>query len=208
MCSSQARIIEKLSILRNHSNFTPTFESTRKEEDATEGRDHKVLKEDVEVIEESNDEKYCTFHGAKGHNLPKCKAFARKTLQERMQWLKKARLCCRCLMKKHLAKECKTKDKCTKCGSDRHLEMLHMEKKNQQSRVKWKERRHNLEIGDIVIMTEENHHNNWPLARVINTFQSQDGKVRKVDVITWKNGEKKSYLRPISNIVFLMSTKQ
>jgi hypothetical protein len=101
-----------------------------------------------------------------------------------------------------------TKDKCTKCGSDRHLEMLHMEKKNQQSRVKWKERRHNLEIGDIVIMTEENHHNNWPLARVINTFQSQDGKVRKVDVITWKNGEKKSYLRPISNIVFLMSTKQ
>jgi hypothetical protein len=86
--------------------------------------------------------------------------------------------------------------------------MLNMEKKNQQSRVKWKERRHNLEIGDIVIMTEETHHNNWPLARVINSFQSEDGKVRKVDVITWKDGEKKSYLRPISNIVFLMSTKQ
>ena len=79
---------------------------------------------------------------------------------------------------------------------------------NQQSRAKWNERRPNLTVGDIVMMKEETHRNNWPLARVINTFQSQDGKVRKVDVITWKDGGKKSYLRPISNLVFLMGTKQ
>ena len=68
----------------------------------------------------------------KGHNLPECKAFSRKTLQERTQWLKKAGLCYRCLMQKHLAKEFKRKVKCTKCGSDRHLEMLHMDRKKRQ----------------------------------------------------------------------------
>ncbi|CAB3980037.1 Hypothetical predicted protein [Paramuricea clavata] len=116
-----ADMIEKQSLLRNHPNVTATFESTRKEKGATWGRDYKVLKEDVEIIEESDNEKYCTFHDMKAHNLPECKAFSQKTLQERTQWLKKAGLCYRCLMQKHLAKECKRKVKCTKCGSDRHL---------------------------------------------------------------------------------------
>ena len=79
------------------------------------------------------------------------------------EWLKQAGLCYRRLMQKHLANECKTKVKCSKCGSDRHLEMLHMERKNQQSYAKWNERRRNLEVGYIVIMTEVTHHNNWSL---------------------------------------------
>ena len=47
-----ADMIEKQSLLRNHPNVTATFESTRKEKGVTWGRDYKVLKEDVEVIEE------------------------------------------------------------------------------------------------------------------------------------------------------------
>ncbi len=124
-----ATVIEKHSFLHNHLNVAAMTEKTRKDKDLTGGRERKVFKGNTDLSEESKEEKYCPFHGAKGHNLPECKAFARKTLQERTQWLKLAGLCFRCLMQKHLARDCKAVVKCTKCGSDRHLEMLHMKRK-------------------------------------------------------------------------------
>ena len=107
-------------------------ENTRKDKDPTGRRGRKVFKGNTDLSEESNEEKYCPFHDAKGHNLPECKAFARKTLQERTQWLKLAGLCFRCLMQKHLARDCKAVVECTKCVSDRHLETLHMERKKKK----------------------------------------------------------------------------
>ncbi|XP_028391897.1 uncharacterized protein LOC114516570 [Dendronephthya gigantea] len=94
------------------------------------GKQHyKVLKGDMGQAQESKNKKRCIFHDIDGHNLSECKTFARKTLQEKTDWLKRAGLCFRCLTQKHLARDCKTEVNCTKCGSNRHLEILHMEKK-------------------------------------------------------------------------------
>ncbi len=76
---------------------------------------------------------------------------------------------------------------------------------NQQTRAKWNKQRRNLEVGDIVILKEDANRNAWPLGRVVDALKSKDGKVRKAMVITWKDGEMKRYLRPISNLVFVMS---
>lgn len=123
-----AAVIERQSQLQNHPNVAGA-ETTRRGEDRPGSRDYKVLKGDMEIREETNDDKHCTFHDSKGHNLPECKAFSRKTLQEKTHWIKKAGLCFRCLMRNHLARDCKVNVKCTRCGSDRHLEILHMDKK-------------------------------------------------------------------------------
>ncbi|CAB3983014.1 PREDICTED: uncharacterized protein LOC107357656 [Paramuricea clavata] len=78
---------------------------------------------------------------------------------------------------------------------------------NQQRRSKWNERRHNLAVGDIVTMKEEAHRNEWPLGRVVDAVESSnDGLVRKVKIVIWRDGEKKYYLRPISQLVYIMST--
>lgn len=77
---------------------------------------------------------------------------------------------------------------------------------NQQSRAKWKEQRRNVQVGDIVMIKGETHRNEWPLGRIEEVFKSKDDKVRKATVNIWKDGERKNYLRPISNLVFLMST--
>ena len=78
---------------------------------------------------------------------------------------------------------------------------------NQKKRSKWNDPRHNLAEGDIVIM-EEAHRNKWPLGRVVDAVESSnDGLARKVTIVSWRDGEKKYYLRPISQLVFIMSTQ-
>lgn len=103
-----ASMIEKQSVLRNHPNGTAT-EIPRKEKEKFDGRIfhktgfdplHTVLKGDANMDEEGNEDKYCTFHDSKGHNLPECRAFTRKTLQEKTQWIKQAGLCFLCLLQK------------------------------------------------------------------------------------------------------------
>ena len=78
---------------------------------------------------------------------------------------------------------------------------------NQQRRSKWNKREHNLVEGDIVIMKESGlHRNEWSLGRVVEAIKSDnDGLVRKAKIASWKDGEKKHYLRPINQLVFLMS---
>ncbi|CAB4009168.1 uncharacterized protein LOC110049208 [Paramuricea clavata] len=87
-----------------------------------------VLKGKTKTEDQEDVTKHCAFNDRQGHNLPECRAFKRKTLQEKTDWLRHAGRCFRCLQSKHLAKECKANIKCNKCGSKRHLDMLHMEK--------------------------------------------------------------------------------
>ena len=68
---------------------------------------------------------------------------------------------------------------------------------NQQRRSKWNERCRNLTIGDIVILKDEAHRSEWPLGKVFDAIKSKDGLVRQTKITSWKDGEKKSYLRPI-----------
>jgi hypothetical protein len=61
-----------------------------------------------------------------------------------------------------------------------------------QPRRKWQRDSPNMKEGDVVLLREkETHRNEWPLARVIKTYPSDDGKVRKVDVETAREGNKK-----------------
>ena len=55
---------------------------------------------------------------------------------------------------------------------------------NLQSRSKWMRPTRNLMVGDIVISKEdEGPRNQWPLAKVVEVYPSEDGYVRKVRIL-------------------------
>ena len=69
-----------------------------------------------------------------------------------------------------------------------------------QERQKWNKTEPNLEVGDVVLVKEEDTaRNHWPMARVEEVSVSGDGLVRKVELRT-KNGR---LSRPIHKLVFL-----
>lgn len=92
----------------------------------------RILKTATEQVEKEDPEptkgKYCPFHERKGHEIDECKAFSKKTLEERTTWIKTAGLCFRCLTAKHRASQCKANVRCDKCKSTRHPTILHKDK--------------------------------------------------------------------------------
>ena len=53
-----------------------------------------------------------------------------------------------------------------------------------QTRSKWMYPKRNLSVGDAVIFKEEEGpHNQWPLARVVEVYPSEDGCIRKVKIV-------------------------
>ena len=76
---------------------------------------------------------------------------------------------------------------------------------NLQPRQKWSKSQRDLAPGDVVLMKEEGEHrNNWPMGRVQEATKSDDGKVRKVTVAAVKEGRKKTFQRPIKELVLLI----
>lgn len=47
--------------------------------------------------------------------------------------------------------------------------------------------------------------NQWPMALVTKTFPASDGKVRKLEVKVDRGGALKTFIRPITEVVALMS---
>ena len=77
-----------------------------------------------------------------------------------------------------------------------------------QTRKKWNEKRRNLAVGDIVMLKEEKaHRNHWPMARVAEVYASDDGQVRKVKVTVYEEGKKKTFERPVCQLVLLVPTE-
>ena len=75
-----------------------------------------------------------------------------------------------------------------------------------QLRQKWTETRRDLCVGDIVLVRDKSQHcNDWPLGRVSEALRSDDGRVRKVKVNVVRDGERKIYLRPIKELVLLLT---
>ena len=75
----------------------------------------------------------------------------------------------------------------------------------QQNRV-WNHKKSNIKVDDIVIMKdEEKHRNQWPLGRVIRVFPGSDELVRKVELKTFIEGSIRVYIRPITQIVPLIT---
>ena len=78
-----------------------------------------------------------------------------------------------------------------------------------QKRRKWQSETLNLKPGDVVLLRDkEVHRNFWPLAVVERVFESKDGKVRKVEVRVFQNDKQKTFSRPISELIFLLSEEQ
>ena len=74
---------------------------------------------------------------------------------------------------------------------------------NQQKRQKWTATLTNLEIGDVVlIMDNDAPRNEWPMGRIVDTHPSDDGVVRKVSIFT--PGSKETLLRSVTKLVVLM----
>ena len=124
-----ATTIERQAKTKNHPNILAKEViriTSRPVKRLEEGR---ILKGDVEV----GDKKHCRFHTCDGCDLKDGKTFARKPLQDRLEWLKKSGLCFRCLLPNHIAKNCKAEIRCSECNSDRHLALLHRERKKENS---------------------------------------------------------------------------
>jgi hypothetical protein len=87
-----------------------------------------------------------------------------------------------------------------------------------QERQKWLKPRHNLGVGDVVIIAEEETPRNcWPLARVINAEKDEDGLVRMVklkvgDRQATEQGRRKNPLatleRPVHKLILLMQAEE
>nr|XP_055053880.1 uncharacterized protein LOC129439016 [Misgurnus anguillicaudatus] len=75
-----------------------------------------------------------------------------------------------------------------------------------QNRRLWTEDKPNINVGDVVLLKDSQvHRNEWPVGLIVNTFPSQDGKVRKVEVRVAKQGTVKTFLRPVTEIIVLLS---
>ncbi|XP_036321200.1 uncharacterized protein LOC118735507 [Rhagoletis pomonella] len=69
-----------------------------------------------------------------------------------------------------------------------------------QKRIKWKNPKQNMEIGDLVVIREDNlAPNEWRLGRVINLHPGSDNRVRVVDITT----EKGQVTRPLAKLILL-----
>lgn len=80
--------------------------------------------------------------------------------------------------------------------------------KTLQLRHQWQEKRPNLQEGDIVLLKDtQAKRNQWPTGIITKTLPGQDGLVRKVEVEVVKDGTRKTFSRPITEVVLLFSTK-
>ena len=74
---------------------------------------------------------------------------------------------------------------------------------NLQEKQKWDTVHPNLDVGDVVLLVDEDvKRNKWPMGRITETFPGDDGLVRKVSVRP--SGSEISLSRSIAKVVLLM----
>ncbi|XP_031729760.1 uncharacterized protein LOC116397960 [Anarrhichthys ocellatus] len=74
-----------------------------------------------------------------------------------------------------------------------------------QARKKWQSTHPNINPGSVVLLKDSQvTRNEWPLGLVTQTFPSEDGKVRKVEIKVTRTGVTKLFLRPVSEVVLLL----
>ena len=73
---------------------------------------------------------------------------------------------------------------------------------------KWNKPRRNLKEGDVVLVQEETPRNQWPLAMVTKSFPSKDNLVRKVEITLYKDGQRKTFNRPVHNLILLLPKEE
>ena len=78
-----------------------------------------------------------------------------------------------------------------------------------QTRQKWNDKRRNFEVGDIVILKEQDCQcNQWPLARIIGVDADRNGDVRSVTLrVADSNNGNQTLRRSITKIVLLVENE-
>ena len=80
-----------------------------------------------------------------------------------------------------------------------------------QNREKWVAEKRNFANGDIVLVKDEDaRRNQWPMAKIVEVYPSEDGMVRSVKVqMALKDDKKKvtSLVRPITKLVLLLESE-
>lgn len=75
-----------------------------------------------------------------------------------------------------------------------------------QTRRKWKGVKSNIQEGDVVLLKDSQvRRNEWPVGLIVKAMPSGDNKVRKVEVRIVKQGTAKTYLRPVTELILLLS---
>ncbi|XP_011487025.2 uncharacterized protein LOC105356652 [Oryzias latipes] len=74
-----------------------------------------------------------------------------------------------------------------------------------QQRHKWTLPCRNLQVGDLVLLKDKQvPRNSWPMARVSATFPGKDSRVRKIEVTVNDKSCKKTFMRPVTEVVLLL----
>lgn len=74
-----------------------------------------------------------------------------------------------------------------------------------QPRRKWHIDGPDLDKGDAVLLKDAQvKRNKWPMGVVVAITPSKDKRVRKVDITVVRQGVKKVYSRPVSDVVLLL----
>ncbi|XP_062268020.1 uncharacterized protein LOC133973962 [Platichthys flesus] len=75
-----------------------------------------------------------------------------------------------------------------------------------QQRQKWTVTCRNLQVRDLVLLRDKQAVRNcWPMAIVTATFPGKDGHVRKVEIKTTNQGDARTFLRPVAEVVLLLT---
>ncbi|XP_069122241.1 uncharacterized protein [Argopecten irradians] len=75
-----------------------------------------------------------------------------------------------------------------------------------QIRQKWQHTSDNLKPDDVILLKDACvHRRQWPIGRVVKTFPSSDGLVRKVEVMIIRKDNRTTFVRPVSELVYLFS---
>ena len=131
-----AVMMQKQASLKNHPNIVVNGVPSPKESKPklTPTPDARVFVSNTTPIHRNtnsrpNTEKHCLYHDMKGHDLANCKAFDRKNLATKTEWIMRAGLCFKCLSSEHQSKDCNASVSCEKCRSSLHHTVLHLEKR-------------------------------------------------------------------------------
>lgn len=74
-----------------------------------------------------------------------------------------------------------------------------------QQRQKWTKSCRNLQVGDIVLLKDKQvPRNSWLMSRVTATFPGKDNRVRKVEVTVNDQSTRKTFLRPVTEVILLL----
>ena len=130
-----ARMVQEEAQKKNHPNVQAsgvqtTTHGERPPRRAT--RDDPIIPKRVLKTKTTEEAPRCAFHDREGHTLTECRAFNTLSIEEKTDWVLRKKLCFRCLEPNHVANECKTTAKCSKCGSDRHPTLLHKQREDAQ----------------------------------------------------------------------------